>query len=733
MTEDTEKLEASKTTAETEKIKSENEVDYDQYFSKVVTIDIPAGPQCYCMSPRNFSVPDFQCSVCYRWFHLDCIAFNIGKSLPFLTAYHFMCKKCNSNGEEVFSRKQANFAVMCQTALANLMWRNGGRLYFSKEKELIPFLEEYWEELTTQPRRSNNSWYPNIHKTLTSSDAFKTVEKGTDLLVCLSNTDLGKMAPSYDRFRALTSQLRTNITKLGVPIGNAQQMSSTQSDGDTTVGHGVHHSGYGADGDGTADGVGWRKRKSPGSGMAGCGASNSGNYGNSAAGGTCALLGSSGFRTGSDSHATEVNSSAGGDYNMRNVGGRGNGNIAGSGNGSFGGSLVRSTRRTAGTSAFGGATAVGGISTFGDEGRAKLNALGFPIDHPLNKESYRYILVELDKHATGRDLWDECECTAGKPIPGLFYRVYLSPQVVISLNDRANHLKLHESQLSVTGDKGYCMCRATHSVRVGTWYYEATITEQPEGAATRIGWSLMLGNLQAPCGYDKFSYSWRSRLGTVFHESRGKHYAESGYKKDDVIGCMIYLPTKGAPLASLENTMSETVTKTPVPGTPEGTTVQTKADLSNEKLQTKQDYGAKAKPKHTPFPFPETYKDRPLIKFRNSYYFEEKDEPAKAEKQLVPLPGSKIVFYRNGECMGTAFTDIYEGFYYPAISIYRSATVSVNFGPNFRFPPKDVTDWHPMTDRLVSAAVEQTLSDMLYLIEHEGFVEQMIKNYSQGP
>ena len=34
----------------------------------------------------------------------------------------------------------------------------------------------------------------------------------------------------------------------------------------------------------------------------------------------------------------------------------------------------------------------------------------------------------------------------------------------------------------------------------------------------------IVGNLQAPLGYDKFSYSWRSKKGTSFHESRGKHY-----------------------------------------------------------------------------------------------------------------------------------------------------------------------------------------------------------------
>lgn len=48
----------------------------------------------------------------------------------------------------------------------------------------------------------------------------------------------------------------------------------------------------------------------------------------------------------------------------------------------------------------------------------------------------------------------------------------------------------------------------------GCWYWEATIEELPEGAAVRLGWGQELANLQAPLGYDKFGYSWRSRKGT---------------------------------------------------------------------------------------------------------------------------------------------------------------------------------------------------------------------------
>lgn len=48
--------------------------------------------------------------------------------------------------------------------------------------------------------------------------------------------------------------------------------------------------------------------------------------------------------------------------------------------------------------------------------------------------------------------------------------------------------------------------------------------------------------LQACTGYDKFSYAWRSRKGTRFHDSIGKHYADGGFGQGDVLGCLIDLP-----------------------------------------------------------------------------------------------------------------------------------------------------------------------------------------------
>ena len=47
-----------------------------------------------------------------------------------------------------------------------------------------------------------------------------------------------------------------------------------------------------------------------------------------------------------------------------------------------------------------------------------------------------------------------------------------------------------------------------------------------------------------------------------------------------------------------------------------------------------------------------------------------------------------LTYYKDGQCLGTAFTDIFAGDYYPAVASYKCAKVKFNFGPKFRFPPK---------------------------------------------
>jgi Set1/Ash2 histone methyltransferase complex subunit ASH2 len=303
----------------------------------------------------------------------------------------------------------------------------------------------------------------------------------------------------------------------------------------------------------------------------------------------------------------------------------------------------------------------------------KLPPNGYPTDHPFNKDGFRYILAEPDHHGPFKQEFDESQDWAGKPIPGWLYRKLSPANVLVAMHDRAPQLKVSDDRLSVTGERGYCMARATHAAHLGTYYYEVNITDMPEGSAVRLGWSQELANLQGPCGYDKFAYSWRSRKGTAFHDSKGHHFADTGYKQGDTVGFLITLP--------------EDKEK------PEGI--------------------------NSVHYLPPTHKERPLVKFKSYLYFEEKDDLPKSSKELRPLPGSEMVCYKNGTRIGTAFKDFYAGAYYPAASFYKNVTVTFNFGPNFKFPPKDVV-YKGFGELAEESAIAQTMADSMYFVDNMG-------------
>ena len=109
---------------------------------------------------------------------------------------------------------------------------------------------------------------------------------------------------------------------------------------------------------------------------------------------------------------------------------------------------------------------------------------------------------------------------------------------------------------------------------------------------------------------------------------------------------------------------------------------------------------------------------------------------------MKPLIGSRISFYRNGQYLGVAFEDIYEGFYFPSISLYKNCKVTVNFGPNFRYPPANFgegdikigskLDWFPVQALAQVEIIDNLLSDMLYILGEEmseegNKLERMIK------
>lgn len=213
----------------------------------------------------------------------------------------------------------------------------------------------------------------------------------------------------------------------------------------------------------------------------------------------------------------------------------------------------------------------------------------------------------------------------------------------------------------MTGEKGYCMVRANVGASRGNWFFEVRVDELPEGAAVRVGWAQELANLQAPLGYDRFGYSVRSRKGTCFHESRGRHFGPP-FGKGDVIGLLVELPD--------------------------------------------------ARPR-----LPATHKERPLVKFKSFLYFETKDDPTAAQK-LHKLTGSRLTVFKNGRRIGTAFEGLLAGHYFPAASLYKAAQLTFNFGPDFAFGAD--RECRAVSELVLEETVAQALSEALYLVENEG-------------
>src|SRR4051812_10522309 len=79
--------------------------------------------------------------------------------------------------------------------------------------------------------------------------------------------------------------------------------------------------------------------------------------------------------------------------------------------------------------------------------------------------------------------------------------------------------------MTVTNEKGYRMSRCSLGVSEGNWYFEIKVLASKGNV--RIGWCSVNGDVQAPVGFDEYSYSIRDKDGAKFHMSKGEKYGHS--------------------------------------------------------------------------------------------------------------------------------------------------------------------------------------------------------------
>ena len=76
--------------------------------------------------------------------------------------------------------------------------------------------------------------------------------------------------------------------------------------------------------------------------------------------------------------------------------------------------------------------------------------------------------------------------------------------------------------------------------------------------------------------------------------------------------------------------------------------------------------------------------------------------------------------FKNGVSKGKAWeNEIFCGEYYPCISLYKSASVSINFGPKFKFPPKIKQSYKALQHRAYDDMIESCVADLVYAVDLE--------------
>jgi Set1/Ash2 histone methyltransferase complex subunit ASH2 len=168
----------------------------------------------------------------------------------------------------------------------------------------------------------------------------------------------------------------------------------------------------------------------------------------------------------------------------------------------------------------------------------------------------------------------------------------------------------------------------------------------------------MGASIIGPVGMDPFGYAWCSS-GHLYHNGQKTEWRDA-FKCGDILGCHIQLGTL---------TLNEEV----------------KRSTNNPKRKIVGYYGT---------------------------YLEESISIAEDDPSAT---NGRMEFYKNGQLIGEAFSDLPSGFYYyPTFSLYRDATVHVNFGPEFiHSPPINALPFCQVQRKNIVGASLGELGDLL--------------------
>lgn len=362
-------------------------------------------------------------------------------------------------------------------------------------------------------------------------------------------------------------------------------------------------------------------------------------------------------------------------------------------------------------------------------------------DLPLNKRGFKYK-----------------PCRPNLAFPSNLYLTtdYAPHKVRVSYFDRSTGIACNNEMNAVTTQHGWLSARSNVGVREGKWYFEFDIVNANNESGkshVRVGVARKEAALEAPVGFDGYGYGLRDLNGQKITLSRPKPFMENdeGFSSGDTIGFLIELPS----LAEQRN-HNEQFAKDSHSTKRRKKAGQLAADEEEKKLNLHLNI----------------VRDQIPIKYKNALYFEQFDyTPTKQMDHLLnpvtvfgekafletvdkpptlpTIPKSKITVFKNGTSHGTMFEDLYSFLplnvdndaaasdantkqqqnaayrntddgslgYYPMMSAFLEGVVSLNAGPDFKFPIPAGS--RPLSERYEEKVAEDWLFDVLDEAEAE--------------
>jgi COMPASS component BRE2 len=374
-------------------------------------------------------------------------------------------------------------------------------------------------------------------------------------------------------------------------------------------------------------------------------------------------------------------------------------------------------------------------------------------DHPVNKRGFKYK-----------------SCRPNPVFTSNLYSTTELPPFLIrpSFFDRSQGVLFSDDLALVSTVQGWRSTRTNIGIRQGKYYFEFNIINSNEDSSkshVRIGLARKEASLEAPVGFDGYSYGLRDVHGELMNLSRPhEEYITLGFKSGDTIGFLVDLPTLDEHRQHVDACIQAKIKSKPIH----------KEESPKKKKKIKK--GGYISDNSDFYKHDNIARDQIPIKYKNSLYYEqyeytntktmehllnpvtifgekavlEKDHDTEKVKNLPVIPNSKITIFKNGVQQEHTIENLYSFLptniddeecnlsyntrqqqnpnyrntddgslgYYPMLSVFQGGIVGLNAGPEFKYPPKD-TDAKPLNDRFNELVVEEWYWDLIDEVEAE--------------